>query len=232
MQGLSGFAFSLVSLSIWAWAVDPRVAAPMAVFGSLTGQLLALPMFWRGVSLRRLAPLVAGGVVGVPLGAWLLGVIDPVQFKLGLGVFLLLYCPAMLFTPSTLALKWGGGWADSVAGWAGGVCGGIGGLAGGIPTLWCTLRGWDKNVQRGVMQAFNITMHVATLTSYAVVGHVFTRQVVGLFAVIAPALAIPVLLGTLAFRRLDHKAFRRLVLALLFVSGAVLTTASINTLAR
>jgi uncharacterized membrane protein YfcA len=200
----------------------------MAVFGSLVGQLLALPMLWRGVSLKRLAPFIAGGVVGVPLGVVLLGVMDPAEFKLGLGIFLLVYCPAMLLAPSTLAIRWGGAWANAVAGWIGGVCGGIGGLAGGIPTLWCTLRGWDKDTQRGVMQAFNITMHVTTLTGYAVVGHVFTGRVLGLFAVIAPALAIPVLLGTLAFRRLDQKSFRRMVLALLFVSGIVLTSSSVG----
>ncbi|MEP7209754.1 MAG: sulfite exporter TauE/SafE family protein [Alphaproteobacteria bacterium] len=228
VQGLSGFAFSLVALSVWAWAIEPTVAAPMAVFGSLIGQLLALPMLWKGVSLKRLAPFIAGGVIGVPLGVWLLGVVDPAEFKLGLGIFLLVYCPAMLLAPSTLAIKWGGAWANAVAGWIGGVCGGIAGLAGGIPTLWCTLRGWDKDTQRGVMQAFNITMHITTLISYAVVGHVFTGRVLGLFAVIAPALAIPVLLGTLVFKRLDQKAFRRLVLALLFVSGVVLTSSSVG----
>ena len=232
MQGLSGFAFSLVALSIWAWAVEPQIAAPMAVFGSLIGQLLALPLLWKGVSIKQLAPFIFGGVIGVPLGVFLLGVMNPAAFQLGLGVFLLVYCPSMLFAPAHLALRWGGAWADGLAGWIGGVCGGIGGLAGGIPTLWCTLRGWDKDTQRGVMQTFNITMHVTTLISYAVVGHVFTARVLGLFAIIAPALAIPVLLGTLVFKRLDQTAFRRLVLALLFVSGLVLTSANLAALAR
>ena len=29
-QGVSGFAYSLVALSVWAWGVDPALAAPMA----------------------------------------------------------------------------------------------------------------------------------------------------------------------------------------------------------
>ena len=91
VQGLSGFAFSLVALSVWAWAVDPQIAAPMAVFGSLMGQLLALPMLWKGIQPRRAAPFILGGSIGVPLGVVLLGVLDPGGFKLGLGIFLLLY---------------------------------------------------------------------------------------------------------------------------------------------
>lgn len=39
-QGVSGFAFALVALSVWAWGVEPRLAAVLAVFGSLAGQLV------------------------------------------------------------------------------------------------------------------------------------------------------------------------------------------------
>lgn len=231
VQGLSGFAFSLAALSIWAWAVDPQVAAPMAVFGSLVGQVIALPLAWRGTELKRLAPFVVGGVIGVPLGVFLLSILDPAGFKLALGVFLLIYSPAMLFLPLNFAVRWGGRWADAVSGWLGGIFGGIGGMAGAVPTLWCTVRGWDKDTQRGVIQAFNIAMHVATLTGYVLHGGIVTFETLKLFAVIAPALAVPVLLGALVFRRLDQLVFRRLVLLLLFVSGVALTGSSLNAMA-
>lgn len=231
VQGLSGFAFSLAALSIWAWAVDPQVAAPMAVFGSLLGQVIALPLTCRGAELKRLAPFVVGGLIGVPLGVSLLSILDPAGFKLALGVFLLVYSPVMLFMPTNLALRWGGRWADAVSGWVGGIFGGIGGMAGAAPTLWCTLRGWDKDTQRGVIQGFNIAMHVATLIGYVLYGGIITPHTLSLFAIIAPALAGPVLLGALVFRRLDQAAFRRIVLALLFVSGVALTSSSLSAMA-
>jgi len=49
-----------------------------------------------------------------------------------------------------------------------------------------------------------------------------------MFVVITPALVVPVLLGALVFRRLDQRAFRRIVLGLLFVSGVVLTWSSVG----
>jgi uncharacterized membrane protein YfcA len=231
VQGLSGFAFALAAMSVWAWGVDPQVAAPMAVFGSLVGQLIALPLTWRGTSAARLAPFVIGGVIGVPAGIWLLRILDPGGFKLALGIFLVVYSPAMLLAGSTMTLQWGGKWLDAASGLIGGVFGGLGGLAGSIPTLWCTLRGWDKDVQRGVIQAFNIAMHVTTLGGYLLVGNIITAMTLRLFAIITPALAVPVVLGALLFRRLDQQAFRRLVLVLLFLSGVVLTTSSLHTLA-
>jgi uncharacterized membrane protein YfcA len=226
VQGLSGFAFALAALSIWTWGVKPELAAPMAVFGSLMGQLIALPMLWKGFELRRVLPFIAGGLVGVPLGVWLLGMLEPTGFKLALGLFLIVYCPVMLLAPATLAIRFGGRWLDAVSGSIGGVFGGLGGFAGSVPTLWCTLRGWDKDTQRGVMQAYNITMHVATLTAYVAAGDKIDGEALKMFAIITPALAIPVLLGTMIYRRLDQRAFRRVVLALLLVSGIVLVTSS------
>jgi uncharacterized membrane protein YfcA len=64
VQGLSGFAFGMVAMSFWAWAIEPRLASAMTVFGALTGQLLAAASVRRGLSWRRLWPFVAGkGIV-------------------------------------------------------------------------------------------------------------------------------------------------------------------------
>lgn len=225
-QGVSGFAFSLVALSIWAWAVEPQMAAPMSVFGALVGQLVALPWVWRGFSLRRLLPLVVGGLIGVPLGVYLLQWLDPNLFKFCLGVFLLIYCPLMLVLPSDYSFKRGGRIADGLAGFGGGVLGGMAGISGPVPTLWTTLRGWDKDTQRGVLQAFNIAMHTMTLSAYAVTGGI-TGETLVLFAWIAPALAIPAVLGVLLFQRMATRTFRRLILVLLLVSGLTLVWGSV-----
>lgn len=227
-QGVSGFAYSLVALSIWAWAVEPQMAAPMSVFGALMGQLVALPWVWRGFDLRKLLPLVISGLIGVPIGAWLLQWLDPVLFRFALGLFLLVYCPLMLLLPADHSWPHGGRAGDGAAGFAGGVLGGLAGISGPVPTLWTTLRGWDKDTQRGVLQAFNIAMHMATLTAYALSGSL-TGETLIMFAWITPALAIPAVLGVLLFRRLATRTFRRLILLLLLVSGLTLVWGSVAT---
>lgn len=224
-QGASGFAFSLVSLSVWAWAVDPQLAAPMAVFGSLAGQLITLPWVWRGFDLKLLLPVLVGGLLGVPVGAYLLHWLDPDIFRFCLGLFLLTYCPIALAVPHDRHITAGGRIADALAGLIGGTMGGLGGLSGAVPALWATLRGWEKDVQRGVLQAFNISMHVATMTTYAATGTV-GREALVMFAWITPALALPAIFGVLLFRRLNNLAFRRLILALLTASGLALVAGS------
>lgn len=223
VQGLAGFAFALTSLSIWAWAVEPTLAAPMAVFGSLVGQLVTIPIVGRDFNFKGMLPFVLGGVLGVPLGIFLLQILDPLGFKLALGLFMVIYCPLMLFLPPNFSLRFGGKWADAVSGWLGGIFGGLGGLSGPIPTLWCTLRGMDKGTQRGIMQGFNIAMHVTTMIGYFIAGSIIDATTWQHFGLITIALVIPALVGAMLFKRLDTRTFRRLVLALLFVSGLVLT---------
>lgn len=220
-QGVSGFAFALVSLSVWAWGVDPRLAVVLSVFGSLVGQLVTLPFIWRGFSLRAALPFIIGGLIGVPIGAQLVGAADPNLFKFGLGLFLVGYCPLMLLMRPDLKLSWGGRAADAASGWIGGLLGGMAGISGPVPTLWTTVRGWNKDEQRGILQGFNIAMHVATLTVYLIAGTI-QPEMLGHLALTGAVLVPFAIAGVLVFKRLTTIGFRRLVLIVLTVSGLVL----------
>ncbi len=220
VQGLSGFAFGLVAWAVWAWALDPALAGPLVVFGSLIGQLVALPQLKLN-SLPRALPFVTGGLLGVPLGIWLLPMLDARLFKGGLGLLLVVWCPLMLFAIRLPHITFGGRVADAVAGGIGGVLGGIGGLTGPVPTLWCTMRGWDRDQARSVFQTFNLVMHATTFAGYLLTGTV-TAEAGWLFLVVAPAMLVPALLGARAYKHVSDAQFRRLVLGLLTVSGVTL----------
>jgi uncharacterized protein len=216
----------LVAMGIWAWSLDPVLAGPLVVFGSFIGQLLAVGSMWRMMSPRRALPFVLGGVVGVPLGVLLLRYINPTAFKASVGVLLVVWCPLMLFARNLPRLQWGGRWADTGVGWIGGVMSGLGGLSGPAPILWSTLRGWDRHIQRGVFQVFNISMQMVTLAAYFVSGTI-PHAAWPLFAVIVPAMLVPTIAGFRLYRRVSDVMFRRVVLGLLTVSGAILIVTSV-----
>ncbi len=225
VQGLSGFAFGLAAMGIWAWSVSPQLAGPMVVFGSLIGQLLSIHSVRADIDLRRVLPFILGGVIGVPLGAAALPHLDATLFKVGVGLLLAVYCPVMLLARELPRIRGGGRIADGVAGLVGGVMGGIGGLSGPAPTLWCTLRHWSRDAQRAVIQSFNLAMHTLTLTVYIVDGAV-TAETGRMFAIVAPTLVVPCLIGARLYSRVSEIQFRRMVLGLLFLSGIGLLAAS------
>jgi uncharacterized membrane protein YfcA len=225
VQGLSGFAFAMVATSIWTWWLPPQLVAPMAVFGSLLGQVVAALTTRRPLQWPRLAPLIAGGLAGLPLGVWLLPRLDAASFQFGLGALLALWCPAMLLSGRIPRVRVGGSWADAAAGAAGGVAGALGGFTGALPTLWCTLRGWDKDLLRGVIQNFNLVMLGVTFASY-LAGGVVKPAMVPQLAAVALALLAPALWGARLYLGASPDGFRRLVLMLLTCSGVALLVKS------
>jgi uncharacterized membrane protein YfcA len=229
VQGLSGFAFGLVATSIWAWWLPPQLVAVMSVFGAMTGQIATVLVARRPMQWPLLAPLLAGGLCGLPLGVWLLPRLDSATFQFGLGALLAVWCPVMLMSRHIPRVSFGGRWADAVAGVAGGVAGALGGFTGPLPTLWCTLRGWDKATLRGVIQNFNLVMLSATFVSYLASG-VVTTAMLPHMAVVAPALLVPVLLGARLYTGISPEAFRRVVLALLTCAGLALLAKAVPAL--
>lgn len=225
VSGVAGFAFALVSLGFWVWLIDPPLISPMAVFGSFVAQVLSLGAIRRRMQWRRLAPFLAGGVLGVPIGAALLQHVDLVTFRLTVGAILVAYCSYMLLAPKLAPIDFGGRFADGCVGLIGGTMGGLAGLTGPAPTIWCNLRGWDKDTQRSVFQTFNLAMQAIALVTYGVNG-ALTRPVLAMFGVMLPAIVVPVWLGARLYARIDDRTFRRIVMALLLLSGALLLASS------
>ena len=89
----------------------------LSVFGALVGQVIAAVTMRRGFEPTLLWPFLVGGLIGVPLGVWLLPHFDVPLFQAGLGLLLVVWCPLMLLSDKLPQVRWGGRWAD---GWSGG----------------------------------------------------------------------------------------------------------------
>jgi hypothetical protein len=228
VQGLSGFGFGLTAMAFWAWTLEPRLAATLAVFGALVGQLVAAFTVRRGWDFKALLPFIAGGLAGLPLGLYLLPRLDVPLFKATLGLMLVIVCPLMFFAAQLPRVR-GGRTGDALAGAAGGVMGGLGGFTGVVPTLWCTVRGFDKDGQRAIIQNFNLAMQVVTFGSYIATG-ILEPHMLPLLAVVAPAVLIPVLLGARVYLGISDAMFRKVVLGLLAASGVALLASSLPVL--
>lgn len=226
VQGLSGSNFGLVAMAVWAWLLDPALTGPLVVCGSLAGQVLAVGSLRRGFNLQLLLPMVVGGLLGVPLGVMLLHLVDQTLFRLCAGIVLAVWCPLMLFSRSLPQIAWGGRGASAGVGVLGGIMGGLGGLTGPVPALWATLKGWDRDTQRSVVQGFNLAMQALTMITYIVSGTI-TQQALGLFPVVIAAMLLPTLIGIRLYQRISEQLFRRVVLALLAISGVILIVLSL-----
>jgi hypothetical protein len=218
VNGLTGFGTGMTALPIWVSVLPPVLASPLTVACSVVGQLQTLPAIWHAIDLRRLAPFVIGGVVGVPVGVMLLPRVDAHAFRMFVGVMLIVTCALLLAKPGRIAWKKGGRIADGAIGLAGGVLGGLAGLSGILPTLWAELRGWEKDERRAVFQGYNLSILAFALASQAGAGLLDART--GFLLVIAlPATVVGAWIGRRMYARLDTRRFGRVVLAVLLAGG-------------
>jgi uncharacterized membrane protein YfcA len=221
VNGLTGFGTALTSLPLFLQAVEPVVAAQLASAASIVGHISSLPIIWHVVDWRRLAPMLLAGLIGVPVGTWILPLISLPTFKLTFGVLLIVYCTFMLLAAGRVRLAAGGRRAEAAIGLASGVLGGLAGLSGMLPTVWAAVKGWPKHERRVFFQAFNMTILSAMLLASLVQGLIGVRFLAAL-TVALPGTLIGARLGALLYRRLDDRRFDRIVLLLLLLSGLAL----------
>ena len=99
--------------------------------------------------------------------------------------------------------------------------GGLTGLAGILVTIWCTLRGWPKDVQRTIFQPVAVAVFLMSAVWLGAKGTI-TAETGKLFVMGLPCVVTGTGLGLKMFGRIDETTFRKIVLALLFVSGVTL----------
>ena len=225
VNGLTGFGTAISAMGIWLYAIPPPVAASLAVICSVVAQVQTLPMIWGTIEWRRVLPFVVPGLLGVPLGTWLLPQIDPRTFKIGVGIFLVAYSGYVLARKVPMRSTVGGRAADGVAGFSGGVLGGLAGFSGVPPIVWTDIRGWSKEQRRTVLQVFNVSILAAALLSHALSG-LLTHQVALAAMAALPGTIGGAWAGAVAYRRLGDRSYQRIVMALLFAAGLMLLAAS------
>jgi uncharacterized membrane protein YfcA len=188
-----------------------------------SGTLLHGILIWpirRSIEVARLWPFVAGAAFGIPVGILLLSHTRADIIRPAIGVFLVAYGLYAQTAPQLPYFGRGGQAADAAVGFVGGVLGGLGGYSGVLPTIWTQIRGWPKEVARGVYQPFIVFAQVVTL---AIIGTITIDHTgIILFATTLPALALGAWLGLRVYGRLNDRRFRQVLSAMLLLSGLTL----------
>lgn len=221
VMGLVGFGAGLAALGFWLFVVDPALAVPLVSICSLATTVFTFRAYAHAISWRRLAPFFAGAAAGLPLGVLLLAQLDPSIFKIAMGLFLIGYTAFRLLVLPKLTLQKAGRAGDAILGFGGGVLGGFAALPGPLTTVWCGLRGWSKDEQRGVYQPFNQIIILIAFAGYATQGFV-TRELGILALYCVPASLAGMALGMAGYKRISEAQFQRLILWLLLASGFIL----------
>jgi uncharacterized membrane protein YfcA len=221
VTGLAGFAFGLVAAAIWLYALTPIQTTTLIVLYGLLVQGYAVWKLRRNINVSRLAPLIIGSAIGVPLGILVLRWVEPGTLRTAIGLLLIVFSLYNLVRPALPGAKQAGRLADAGAGFINGLVGGATGLAGIVVVIWSSLRGWSRDEQRAAFQPTGVATFFITLIGLGGIGAINTASL-QLFAIGLPALAIGTWAGWKLYGKLDERKFRVAVLVLLLLSGVAL----------
>jgi uncharacterized protein len=218
VTGIAGFAFGIVAASVWLHVLPPAQSTALIVAYGLIVQGVSVWKLRKAVKWSRLAPFLIGGAIGVPAGLGALHWASAAQLRIAVGALLILFSLYGLARPKLASASRAGVAADGAVGILNGAIGGATGLAGIAGVVWSSMRGWTPPEQRAVFQPAGVAVFAMTAIWLGGAGMV-GLDTLKLFLIGLPALAIGTWAGLKAFGHLNEAAFRRIVLALLLLSG-------------
>jgi len=224
VSSIAGFAFSAIcGAMLFPLINNPVEVVELMMACSIAGQAWMTWTLRRSLARRPLSLFLLGGFLGLPLGFYILLHSDAVVYTRGIGVLLVAYAAYMLFRRPIL-------WRrqrpllDSLSGFVGGITGGAAAFPGAFVSIWCGMKGWDKERQRAPYQPFILVMQVAAigiLTLLRPRGAIAPSLVLSSM-VYLPAMLCGTMLGMTYFQRLNERQFFVAVNMLLIVSGVSL----------
>jgi uncharacterized membrane protein YfcA len=167
-----------------------------------------------------LLPLLATAVVGTFIGVALLAVISAEQFRLWIGLAVVLACVVLgYYRPGQRTV-------GPVVGGFTGLCAGVLNGAFAIPgppvIIYVMATETDAGRSRALLLTFFLFMSAVALATYLLVG-LFTPALPFYFLLAFPAMYLGDKLGFWLFGHYGNAAYRHLALLLLFVLGMAIT---------
>jgi len=223
VQGVTGFGSALVAMPLLAPVVGVREAAALVALLSLAVNFALLLPARRELLWRRVAPLLAGSLAGIPAGVLLLAGTDPRLARGLLGVALAATSAVMLRARHPTI---GPGTGPALAlGLVAGLLGGAFNVNGPVVTLYAAARGWGKEETHSTLQLYFLASGLLIVALHGVAG-ITSRQVLLSAFLVLPVLVAGSLVGWAVHLRVSEERYRRMLLITLFATGVVLIAAS------
>lgn len=215
ISSVSGFGSSLIAMPLLTTIIGVREASPLVVLIVLVQNIMMIIKYRQSFHWKDIGLLSLGAVFGIPFGVYALTAMDEQIILTVLGSVLVLYSLYAL-SSKTLPLiqrRWA-----SLFGFFGG------GLAGAYNTygppilIYGNCRNWSPAALKGNVQLFGLLNSVFVISLHTYHRN-FTPDVINMFWISLPVVALASFLGFKLDRFINKQLFRRMVCILLLLVG-------------
>ena len=216
-----GFGAGLIAVGTLALIFsDMQDVVVLLLLVNLPAEISVLAGSWREITWRRTGLLLAGLLVGIPLGTYVLQAGSHTLVLTSLAAFLVAVGLGFLFLPEGTRVRWPA-WTAPPVGMISGVLAGLFGAGGPPLIVYYHLTGLSKLAFRGTLMALFLAMTVIRVPSY-LTGGLVTPERMWSGALLLPVAAAGAWMGHRIQIKIPEATFRRLVSGLLAVIGLLL----------
>jgi uncharacterized protein len=211
VRGFSGFGFSALTVAATGLVSDPLNAVAVVLLCEVVMTLQAARGMAGHVDWRRVALLLAGALIGLPIGVYGLIAIGVDAARIAISLFILMMC-GVLLTGWHIGRE-ERGWPNAVMGFVSGLANGAA-MAGLPVAAFFSAQPMRPAVFRATLIAYFAVLDLLSLPVLWQAGLV-SRDTFIAFGVALPALLIGNHFGGHRFNKSAPQSFRRLAIALL-----------------
>lgn len=216
IQAISGSGLALVSMPLLIGMMAPLEAATLVSLMAITVQMIMLSRYFRALTVRGLWRLIAGALIGIPIGILALSRLDEQIILTALGIFLVGYSLYSLFAPKIPEIK-GKAWGF-VFGLASGLLHGAYNTGGPPYVIYGVSQRWSLPQFKSNLQVLLMVNSASVVIAHLVAGHV-TEAVLQYYVIAVPVILVGAFTGFFLDRFINEEMFRRIVLVVLLVIG-------------
>jgi hypothetical protein len=217
--GITSFGSAMFAVPLLSLLFPLKTLVPlMIIYGGISEIILLLPLY-KDVQLKNMSYLVIAGLLGTPLGTYLLLVIDEGILKIVIGIIIIIFALAT-YTHHSFNIK-NEKLGNIVAGFLSGLLNGSITMSGPPVILFYSNNHLEKQVFRANLAFYFVLLNVVTVP-VLFLGGLMTPQVIHYTLVGSPALvlgAAAVLIGNKVGNRINNALFTRITLILVVMMG-------------
>jgi len=216
IRGVSGFGQAMILAPILLLMLNSKSVVPIVLFIGLFLNIILLRYAFRHVNFNRITPIIIGSLLGIPLGTFIIKIIDPMLLKMLIGSITIIFAVPLALN---LALPFARErLVSGVFGFISGILATSTGLPGPPIVLYIHNQKWEKAMIHG-----SLTMGSMFAGSFSLIA-LFLSGFINLDIFIYAASFIPALLvglglGMIAFFRINPRFFRLLSMGVVIIAG-------------
>ena len=213
-----GFGIGLTAGPVLLLALEPQSSVVLINTAGLLPTSLVVYQTWGRLKLRELAPISVAGVLGAPVGAYVLGVVDPVAMRLAI-TFLVLALAVVVTTGVGTSIPRPRPLGPPLALVVSALITSSG-VGGPLMALFLLDQDRDRDEFRGTLAAYFLVVMAVGSAGYAATGLLTAERMVYVLVAIVPVLA-GFRVSAILLRRMSRETFRKAALGLIVAASLV-----------